>query len=362
MSPFVPRRLRLTTIVACLSIAVVFSLEGCSSQLLQLMERQVTANFEADPVGDLADGLHVLVCGAGGPLPAENRTPACLLVIAGETVMLFDVGGGAARTMAMNGFPPPLVERVFLTHFHSDHIDGLGEVATLRWAGGDWKTPLAVHGPTGVAEVVDGFNGAYRLDQHYREVHHGPKVTPPGAAGLMAEPFAPPALGTAPIVFERGALRVKAFAVDHEPVSPAVGYRVEYKDRSISISGDTAYSENLVAQSSGVDVMLHEALSKRMVRVMNQAAGNAGNAIMAKITADILDYHATPVEAAQSAATAKARSLVVYHVVPPLPIAVLERVFREGMDDAYDGPIEIAVDGTFVSLPASSRAIEIDSP
>ena len=348
--------------VGAFLVASTIALAGCSSQLLELMERQVEANLAADPVGALPDGLHVLVCGAGGPLPTENRTPACMLVVAGDTVMLFDVGGGSARSMALHGFPPTLVERVFLTHFHSDHIDGLGEVATLRWAGGTWTRPLDVHGPPGVAEVVDGFNRAYRHDRAYREAHHGPEVTPHEAGGLVADPFATPTPGGSSVVFERGALRVSAFSVDHAPVSPAVGYRVDYRDRSISISGDTARSDNLIAQSKAVDVMFHEALSKRMVRVMNQAAENAGNANMAKITLDILDYHASPVEAAESAAAAGARSLVVYHVVPPLPLAPLERVFREGMDDAYEGPIEIAVDGTRVSLPAGSEAIEIESP
>ena len=80
----------------------------------------------ADPVGDLPDGLHVLVCGAGGPLPDEKRTPACLMVIAGDSVMLFDVGGGSARTMVLNGFQPGLIERVFITHFHSVKLPPCG--------------------------------------------------------------------------------------------------------------------------------------------------------------------------------------------------------------------------------------------
>ena len=348
------------SLAASLSVLLVFL--GCTNQILSLMERQVQQNLFSDPVGELEDGLHVLVVGAGGPLPAANRTPACLMVIAGKTVMLFDVGGGATREMAMQGFPPGLVERVFLTHFHSDHIDGLGELATLRWAGGSWETPLSVHGPEGVGSVVDGFNDAYAHDRAYRHEHHGDLVTPMAAAGMTALPFVIPPPGEAPVVWERGGVRVQAFAVDHEPVAPAVGYRVEYNGRSISISGDTAKSENLIAMSEGVDVMLHEALSKVLVGVINSAAKKANRPAMEKVTADILDYHATPVEAAESAAAAGARSLVVYHVVPPLPLAPLEGIFKEGMDDAYDGPIEISVNGTFVSLPAANDDIDIESP
>ncbi len=349
-------RIPLLVLVSALVVA------GCSSQVLSLMERRLTETMTSPRVDSLPDGLHVLVCGAGGPLPAENRTPACLLVIAGDRVLLFDAGGGAARTMALHGFQPTLIERAFLTHFHSDHIDGLGEVATLRWAGGTWDAPLPVHGPHGVAEIVSGLNLAYRRDQTYRTEHHGLAVTPPNAAGLSATPFDAPPEGEAPIVFEDGDLRVRVFSVDHAPVRPAVGYRVEYKDRSLSISGDTSRSDNLIAMSQGVDVLFHEALSPELVGVVNQAAKNAGNAQLEKITRDILDYHASPVEAAESAEEAGAGALVVYHVVPPLPLAPLERIFTQGMGDAYDGPIEISVDGTFVSLPAGSKAIEIESP
>jgi ribonuclease Z len=326
------------------------------------MEGELVQAMQSDPVGALPDGLHVLVVGAGGPLPDPDRTPTCLMVIAGEEVMLFDVGGGAAREMQLHGFAPGLVDRVFLTHYHSDHVDGLGEVATQRWAGASWETRLPVHGPEEVDRVVAGFNEAYAQDQRYRQAHHGPTVTPPKGAGLVAEAFPLPAQGEAPVVWEQGDVRVRAFAVNHEPVVPAVGYRVDYKGRSIAISGDTAKSENLIQRSQGVDVLFHDALSRELVKVMNSAARKAGQPNLAKITADIPDYHASPVEAAESAAAAGAGALVVYHVVPPLPLGALRRVFEEGMDEAFDGPIEVSVNGTFVSLPAGSDALEIDSP
>lgn len=335
---------------------------GCSGTVLNLMEGQVESRLSADPVGDLPDGLHVLVCGAGGPIASTNRSSACLAVIAGDKMFLVDVGGGSAATLQLTGFGPQRVSRVLLTHFHSDHIDGLGEVATLRWPAGGWKSPLPVHGPTGVEDVVGGLNAAYKQDQRYRTAHHGEDVTPSAAAGMVAMPFALPADGEAKLVFEEGDLRITSFAVEHEPVVPAVGYRIEYKGRSIAISGDTGKSANLIAQSRGVDVLFHEALSKELVGVMQQAATNIGNQPLAKIMADILDYHASPVEAAESAQAAEVGALVIYHVVPPLVISPLERIFKAGMSDAYDGPIEVSVDGTFVSLPAGTDDIEIDAP
>lgn len=333
---------------------------GCGSVATRLMGNALERNLSQTLPETLPDGLHVLVCGAGGPLFDAKRGAPCVAIIAGETVVIVDQGGGAARSLGRLGLQPGLVEDVFLTHFHSDHIDGLGELATLRWAGAGWSTPLPVHGPEGVASIVAGFNEAYGRDRVYRNEHHGDVATPLPGHGLEAVPFETPALGTAPIVFERKGLRVQTFAVDHAPVSPAVGYRFEYKGRSVVLSGDTDASMNLVAQSRGVDLLVHEALSPQLVGLMNETATRVGNEQMAKITADILDYHASPVEAAESATAAGAAALLFYHVVPPLPLGGLERVYLEGVSEAFDGPVHLAEDGTFVSLLPNSDAIVFD--
>jgi ribonuclease Z len=231
----------------------------------------------------------------------------------------------------------------------------------LRWTGAANETPLPVYGPSGVEEVVAGFVRAYEQDTRYRVAHHGPETVPPSGAGMTAHAFPEPAPGEAPVVYEADGLRVTAFAVDHEPVSPAVGYRFEYGGRSALVSGDTSKSANLEAQAEGVDLLVHEALSARLVARMNAAAQTAGRANMAKITSDIPDYHATPVEAAEVAAVAGAGHLLYYHVVPPLILPGLDQVFLDGVDDAYGGGVTLGQDGTLISLPKGSDAIEVSS-
>jgi ribonuclease Z len=160
-------------------------------------------------------------------------------------------------------------------------------------------------------------------------------------------------------VYEANGLRVNAFAVDHDPVRPAVGYRFEYGGRSLVVSGDTAKSANLEAQAKGVDLLVHEALAPQLVKRLHDAAEAAGRANVAKITNDILDYHATPVEAAESATAAGAKHLLFYHVIPPLPLPGLDRVFLEGVSDAFAGGVTLGRDGTLISLPKGSSAIEV---
>ncbi len=107
----------------------------------------------------------------------------------------------------------------------------------------------------------------------------------------------------------------------------------------------------------GADLLVHEALSPRLVRVLTRAAERAGNERLARITRDILDGHATPVDAARSAKAAGVRHLVLTHVVPPLPVRPLEGIFLEGVAEAWPGPVTLARDGLLVQMPAGSSAI-----
>jgi ribonuclease Z len=256
--------------------------------------------------------------------------------------------------------PQGRIEAILLTHFHSDHIDGLGELMMQRWVGGSHHDPLPVYGPTGVEEVVAGFNQAYRQDGVYRVQHHGPEIVPPSGHDAVAKPFAPPADGESVVVVDEGGLKITAFRVDHRPVEPAVGYRFDYAGRSVLISGDTKKSANLEKFAAGVDLLVHEALAPKLVAVITRGAARAGATNVEKISRDILSYHTTPVEAAQIARDAGAKALLLYHIVPPLPLWPLREAFVEGVADVYDGPVTIGRDGTFFSLPAGSDRIEHD--
>jgi ribonuclease Z len=326
---------------------------------LRVMRAGAERNFTADLVGELPDGLHVLLCGAGGPLPDPVRSGPCTAVIAGRRLFVVDAGSGGARNLLRMGVPPGRIELLLVTHMHSDHIDGIGELALQRWVGGTHASPLPVVGPSGIEEVVDGFDRAYRLDAGYRTAHHGPAVAPPGGAGVVARPFEPPREGETLAVWDEEGLRITAFRVDHQPVEPAVGYRFDYGGRSVLISGDTKKSASLARNAQGVDLLVHEALSPRLVALARDAAAAAGRANVAKIMQDIPDYHTTPVEAAEIARDAGAGHLLFNHVVPPLLLPGLDVVFLEGVSDAYAGDVTLGRDGTFVSLPVGSTAVEV---
>jgi ribonuclease Z len=299
----------------------------------------------------LPDGLHAAFCGTGSPLPDPDRSGPCLAVIAGQRLFIVDAGDGAARSLALMGLPAGRIERVFLTHFHSDHIDGLGAVGLQRWVQANATQPLPLAGPVGVGEVAAGFNAAYRLDSGYRTAHHGAEVAPPPGFGFSPRAFALPA-GSG-VVLNDGGLKVTAFAVDHTPVVPAVGYRFDYQGRCLVVSGDTAPSKALVAAARGCDLLIHEALQPAMTRTLGEAAKRAGNPRIAKVMADIEDYHTSPAQAADAATAAGVKALALTHIVPPLRLPGLERVFLGDAASRFDGELWVASDHEIVSLPAS---------
>ncbi len=322
----------------------------------RLMEKGLEVRLGADRVATLEDGLHLALCGAGGPLPAPKASGPCVAVVAGKQLFLVDAGTDGIRNLGRMGFQAGNLQGVFLTHFHSDHIDGLGETGTLRWAAGDNTSPLPVYGPEGVERVVAGFNEAYAQDFVYRHEHHGDTVAPMSGAGLQAMPFAKPALGELATVYEGEGLKVEALAVDHTPVDPAVGYRFSYKGRTLLITGDTVKMENIRQFSEGIDLLVHEALAPNLVMMMNAAASKMGNPILEKITHDILDYHASPVGAAETARDAGVGHLLYYHIVPPLIIPGQDLLFLNGAEDIFPD-YTIGVDGVAFSLPAGSDEI-----
>ena len=130
------------------------------------------------------------------------------------------------------------------------------------------------------------------------------------------------------IVFDEQGVKVTAFLVDHSPVTPAFGYRVDYRGHSVVLSGDTRVSENLIRFAQGVDVLVHEVLDAETVKAL---APNA------EVAQSILAKHTTPEQAGEVFARVKPR-LAVYSHAPNA-----ERVMTQTRK-TYTGPLQGAED------------------
>jgi ribonuclease Z len=181
---------------------------------------------------------------------------------------------------------------------------------------------------------------------------------PRAAAGAVVarETALGPETDASAVVFDRDGLVVTMFRVDHQPVEPAVGYRFDWKGRSVVISGDTRKSTSLVERAKGTDLLIHEVLDPTMTGRAIAVARGLGMERLATLASDIPDYHTTPRDVGLVAQEAGVKHLVLTHLVPPPRNAILRRSFEKGVAESYTGEITVGEDGMRFALSPAAGA------
>tara|TARA_B100000963_G_C22617481_1_gene668116 strand:+ start:821 stop:1879 length:1059 start_codon:yes stop_codon:yes gene_type:complete len=300
------------------------------------------------------DALSALICGSRSPLPSPGRAQTCVAVKAGEEIFIVDIGDGANVNLRKYNVPTNQIKAVLFTHLHSDHISDLADLHLATWLPGRPKA-LPVYGPKGTDIVTAGFEMAYKLDYGFRNEHHGEALAPIKSVGFETTIVD---LNN-PIIYNENGLKITAFKVTHEPIEPALGYRFDYKGRSLVITGDTSYDENIALVSKNADVLIAEAQANHIIKVMQKALLEQDpNQPLVKVLEDIKSYHMTPVEASKLANMANVEHLIFYHLTPAPRNGIMENVFVRGVDEIRTN-WTLSRDGTFVVLPVGSEDINV---
>ena len=319
---------------------------------------QTALSNMAAPVSQLPeeDSLTAVVCGSRSPINDPNRAEACILVQAGDQIFIFDTGNGSAQNLHNWNMPWNRLEGIFYTHLHSDHISDIADFHQGTWINGQRSSKQKVFGPEGVQLLTDGIELAYTKDYFFRNEHHGDIIAPLNIVGFDTHTVN---LNN-PVLIDNEDLKITAYSVSHDPVDPALGYRIDYKGRSISISGDTIYDQNLVNNSKDADVLFHESMSLEILDLINANAKATGNMVAEIVTVDILDYHTPILEVVKAAKDANVRHLVFYHHLPAPRNQIMEDVMYRGVDEIMQ-EWTASNDGTMIILPIDSEEIIITS-
>ena len=290
-----------------------------------------TATAQVSAVGAVApDEFRVTLLGTGSPAPVMRRFGPGVLVQAGGKTLLIDCGRGTTQRLMQSGLRLGQVDALFLTHLHSDHIVGIPDLWLTGWLEANYaqrKGPFVVYGPAGTQGMMDGLVKAYDWDIQARIADQDLK--PANIRAVVSE-FKPG------VIYEQGGVKVTAIEVDHgELLKPAFGFRVDYDGRSVTISGDTRFSENLIDKGMGTDLLIHQ------VAAVQEAL------LASPVFKVILSHHTRPEEAGTVFNRVKPKLAVYYHFVllgtPAIP-AVTEKQVLEMTRKTYSGPLLIGED------------------
>ncbi|WP_221563070.1 MBL fold metallo-hydrolase [Alkalihalobacillus sp. TS-13] len=281
---------------------------------------------------DLESNFKVTLLGTGSPLLSMSRFGPGTLVEVGDEKLLFDAGRGTALRLDQANVAPGKVDKLFLTHLHSDHTVGIPDVwltGALPTAG-KRELPFKIWGPKGTKKMMSHMEKAFAADIDAR-YESGNENTE--GLGVEAQDI------KQGVVYEQDGIEVIAFLVDHKSIEPSYGYRINYNGHSVVISGDTRYNENLIHFAKGTDVIVHEV-----------AAARPDDAENSEAISNILSLHTTPEEAGKVFSQVKPKLAVYTHIVLLGGLTDEEADFLGRTQKTYSGPVVVGEDLMFIDV------------
>jgi ribonuclease Z len=285
--------------------------------------------------------IKVTLLGTGTPQPSIERFGASTLVEAGGNYFLFDCGRGASQRLWQQKIQIGKVNKLFLTHLHSDHVVGIPDLWLLGLMPavfGNRKKPFEVWGPSGTAEMMQGLRNAYSWDIKMRiaEYPDADSGTVVNAQNINEG-----------VVYDKDGVKITAFQVNHSDIiDSALGYRLDYRGHSVVLSGDTRYNENLINHAKNVDVLIHEVIVVRE-EVFAKSA----------LVQKIVNFHTTPEQAGKVFSLTKPRLAVYNHIaIPPidpsLPLPTVDDIISQTRKN-YTGQLTVGEDLMVIDIGES---------
>lgn len=309
---------------------------------------------------------HVTVTGTGTPLVTGDRAGAGVLIrhtvgdanaqaldersgSAGATAgrgddvhLQFDAGRSTTMRLMEAGSSPAALHGLFLTHYHSDHVVGLQDVALSHWTMDvfDRAELLPIYAPNGsTTRFCERMLSLWDHDLEIRasENHRDPQ--PKIEIRGFDAPTKPEVIWTS----DDDAVRVLASQVRHEPVKDAVGYRIETPDGVVAISGDTVVCDEVAMLADGADVLVYEAM--RMDVIAQRPADKQY----------IMNYHADTRLIGAQAAALGVPTLMLTHLIPAPSTPEDKQAFADEVrEGGYEGNVIVCDDLDSVTFDNAS--------
>ena len=338
----------LVAIAASTTVYTVGWLKGQSGKGTALIkEAQAAGGVVKDPKGTAPDRyvyypgtealaedeIRVVACGTGMPAARRGQAATCFLVETGNgDKFIFDIGSGSMANLAALMIPYQYMDKLFLTHLHTDHM---GDIDSL-WAGG-WTAgrpnALRVWGPSGARPdmgtkyAMDNFLKHANWDYMTRSV-----MITPVSGGIETTEFDYKALNQ--VVYQENGVTIRSIPAIHAGDGP-VSYILEYNEMKVVIGGDTFPNKWFIKYAKDADLVIHECFMgpEQFVKFYNQPPQLAWRACCA--------FHTSGPAFGKVMSEIKPRHAVAYHF---LNEEGTRYALYEEVRSTYSGPLSMATD------------------
>ena len=272
----------------------------------------------------------ILLGTKGGPNLGRLRSNPSSLILIDDVPYLIDCGYGAARQLIAAGIPLSRLRYIFITHHHSDHNLDYGPLLYNVWVAAQ-KTHLDAYGPSGLRKLTNDFLEYQKFDINTRILDEGyehPRKL------ITIHEFDKPGF-----VMQNNDVKVTSCRVRHPPITQSYAYRFDVKDRSIVMSGDTAYAPELAQFARDADVLVHEVM---YLPAIEKLLNNAPSAT--RLREHLMAAHTATEDVGRIAAQAGVKTLVLTHFVPGDDATITDEQWTEGVRKNFKGRIIVGKD------------------
>jgi ribonuclease BN (tRNA processing enzyme) len=282
-----------------------------------------------------AKGTKLVLLGtAAGPVPGRSREMTSHVMLSNGAAYVLDCGMGVTNQYARTGIPFSALKSIFITHHHADHNIEYGPLLIVGWIQG-MHLDVRAFGPPPLKQMTEDFMRAYKTTVDF------------WAEDLKMQPLASVAVqevSAAGPVTQDDNVKVSAIIVEHPPVKPALGYRFDFKDRSIAFSCDTVPLEAVATMAKGADVLVHEAMYMPALEKYLRDQIAKGRPVkfepyMAHMKAD----HTRVEDVGRIAQEAGVKTLVLSHLTPALD-SITDAMWRAPAAKYFKGEIIVGKD------------------
>ena len=273
----------------------------------------------------------VLLGTKGGPRVGEaGRSNPSTLILINDVPYVVDCGYGTSKQLLTTGVALNRLRYIFITHHHSDHNLELGALFYNAWITG---LPVRVdaYGPPGLQKMTGDFFNYLKFDIDVRIEDEG-RQDPRNL--ITAHEFDKPGVGLL-----NDDVKVSSCLVRHPPITQAYAYRFDAKDRSVVISGDTAYAPELAEFAKDADVLVHEIMYLPGIEALLRRLPNAK-----RLREHLMAAHTLPEDVGKIAAQAKVKTLVLSHFVPGDDPSITDEQWAKGVRKHFKGRVIVGKD------------------